>query len=207
MTLSPEEIFFRAFRHAEFDICELSLSSFTVQDRARRLPLCRRAGLRVARLPPHLDLCAHRPHQEAAGPQGQAHRRARISAHRQRLGARDPGGRLRREAVGHHLGARRHRGAGPAGEDRDQAAAGRAAGERAGRQTISAHAGRGEIDGFIAPRPPSLPTRHPNVGWLFPTRPRRPRTITGAPGSSRSCIWSACARLWPSSIRGCRPRC
>lgn len=31
MTLSPEEIFFRAFRHAEFDICELSMSSFTVK--------------------------------------------------------------------------------------------------------------------------------------------------------------------------------
>jgi len=31
MTLSPEEIFFRAFRHTEFDICELSLSSFTVK--------------------------------------------------------------------------------------------------------------------------------------------------------------------------------
>lgn len=29
--LEPEEIFFRAFRHAEFDICELSLSSFTVK--------------------------------------------------------------------------------------------------------------------------------------------------------------------------------
>src|SRR5580693_5029886 len=31
MTLDPEEIFFRAFRHAEFDICELSLSSFTLK--------------------------------------------------------------------------------------------------------------------------------------------------------------------------------
>jgi 4,5-dihydroxyphthalate decarboxylase len=31
MTLEPEEIFFRAFRHAEFDIAELSLSSFTVR--------------------------------------------------------------------------------------------------------------------------------------------------------------------------------
>jgi 4,5-dihydroxyphthalate decarboxylase len=31
MTLAPEEIFFRAFRHAEFDICELSLSSFTIK--------------------------------------------------------------------------------------------------------------------------------------------------------------------------------
>ncbi|MDE1973952.1 MAG: ABC transporter substrate-binding protein, partial [Hyphomicrobiales bacterium] len=31
MALPPEEIFFRAFRGAEFDICELSLSSFTVK--------------------------------------------------------------------------------------------------------------------------------------------------------------------------------
>jgi 4,5-dihydroxyphthalate decarboxylase len=31
MGLDPEEIFFRAFRHAEFDICELSLSSSTMK--------------------------------------------------------------------------------------------------------------------------------------------------------------------------------
>src|SRR6202023_134545 len=31
MLLEPEKIFFRAFRHAEFDICELSMSSFTVK--------------------------------------------------------------------------------------------------------------------------------------------------------------------------------
>ena len=31
LPLEPEEIFFRAFRHAEFDICELSLSSSTVK--------------------------------------------------------------------------------------------------------------------------------------------------------------------------------
>lgn len=31
MRLAPEEIFFRAFRHAEFDICELSLSSYAVK--------------------------------------------------------------------------------------------------------------------------------------------------------------------------------
>ena len=47
MALDPEEIFFRAFRHAEFDICELSLSSFTVKTaRVRALtsecrPSCR----------------------------------------------------------------------------------------------------------------------------------------------------------------------
>jgi 4,5-dihydroxyphthalate decarboxylase len=31
MLLEPEEIFFQAFRHEEFDICELSLSSFAVR--------------------------------------------------------------------------------------------------------------------------------------------------------------------------------
>jgi 4,5-dihydroxyphthalate decarboxylase len=31
MLLSPEEIFFRAFRHADFDVCELSLSSFVLR--------------------------------------------------------------------------------------------------------------------------------------------------------------------------------
>lgn len=31
LRLSPEEIFFRAFRHADFHICELSLSSFAVK--------------------------------------------------------------------------------------------------------------------------------------------------------------------------------
>jgi 4,5-dihydroxyphthalate decarboxylase len=36
MLLEPEEIFFRAFRHAEFDVCELSLSSYCVQVAAGR---------------------------------------------------------------------------------------------------------------------------------------------------------------------------
>lgn len=31
LLLSPEEMFFRAFRHADFDVCELSLSSFAVR--------------------------------------------------------------------------------------------------------------------------------------------------------------------------------
>jgi hypothetical protein len=33
MALTPEEIFFRAFRHEEFDICELSFSSYTLNPR------------------------------------------------------------------------------------------------------------------------------------------------------------------------------
>lgn len=38
MRLSPEEIFFRAFRQAEFDICELSLSSSVVKAANGTLP-------------------------------------------------------------------------------------------------------------------------------------------------------------------------
>ena len=38
MTLVPEEIFFRAFRAAEFDICEVSLSSYTVKTAAGNCP-------------------------------------------------------------------------------------------------------------------------------------------------------------------------
>jgi 4,5-dihydroxyphthalate decarboxylase len=38
MQLEPEEIFFRAFRHSDFDICELSLSSFSVKTAAGDCP-------------------------------------------------------------------------------------------------------------------------------------------------------------------------
>ena len=58
MTLVPEEIFFRAFRAAEFDICECRCRAYG-EDRAGQLPLYRGAGVRVAHVPPHLGLCAH----------------------------------------------------------------------------------------------------------------------------------------------------
>src|SRR5580765_3732781 len=38
MMLPPEEIFFRAFRTEDFDICELSMSSFTVKTAAGNCP-------------------------------------------------------------------------------------------------------------------------------------------------------------------------
>jgi 4,5-dihydroxyphthalate decarboxylase len=38
MNLPPEEIFFRAFRSMDFDICELSMSSFTVKTADRNCP-------------------------------------------------------------------------------------------------------------------------------------------------------------------------
>src|SRR5207247_7350766 len=38
MNLPPEEIFFRAFRSMDFDICELSMSSFAVRTAERNCP-------------------------------------------------------------------------------------------------------------------------------------------------------------------------
>lgn len=38
MLQDPEEIFFRAFRHADYDICELSLSSYSVKTAAATSP-------------------------------------------------------------------------------------------------------------------------------------------------------------------------
>ena len=38
MLLDPEEIFFRAFRHADFDVCELSMSSYSVKTAAGTSP-------------------------------------------------------------------------------------------------------------------------------------------------------------------------
>src|ERR1700740_2527933 len=38
LRLDPEEIFFRAFRHADYDVCELSLSSYAVKTAAGDCP-------------------------------------------------------------------------------------------------------------------------------------------------------------------------
>ena len=123
MLLEPEEIFFRAFRHADFDICELSMSSFTVKTANGDCPYVGVPVFPVARVPPQLDLYPDRPrHRAARGPERPARRRAGISGHRQRLDARGAGRRARREAVGHHLGARRLRAGGTHREDRAEPA-------------------------------------------------------------------------------------
>ena len=115
MTLEPEEIFFRAFRHAEFDICELSLSSFTVKTAQGDCPYVGVPAF-VSRAFRHTSIYVRTDRiKKPADLKGKQGRPARISAHRECLGARDPGGRLRREALRHSLDPRRDRGgrAGP----------------------------------------------------------------------------------------------
>ena len=169
MTLTPEEIFFRAFRHAEFDICELSLSSFTVRtargdnpyvgipafpSRAfRHTSICVRKdrgieapadlrGRRIGTPEYQLTACvwARALLQEEYGV-----RPSEISW--VRGGMEQPG---REEKIALSL---------PADIKIEQAPAG---------ETLSGMLERGELDGIIGPRAPSCFERgHPEVGWLF----------------------------------------
>ena len=87
MTLYPEEIFFRALRTHDFDICELSLSSFTVKTAAGDSPY---VGIPcfVSRAFRHTSIYVRtdriREPKDPERPQG---RGAGISAHCQCLGA------------------------------------------------------------------------------------------------------------------------
>ncbi len=60
MLQDPDKIFFRALRHADSDICELSLSRYSVKTAAATSLLPRGADLSLASLSEYVDLYAHR---------------------------------------------------------------------------------------------------------------------------------------------------
>ncbi len=169
MTLVPEEIFFRAIRAAEFDICELSLSSYTVKTARENSPYIavpafvsrafRHTSIyvRTDRVKQPADLKGRKVGVPEYQLTANVWARALLDddygvkpadIHWIRGGIEEPG---RPEKLAINL---------PAGVRLDDAPAG---------ATISALLESGEIDGFIAPRPPSLVEKgHPHVGWLFP---------------------------------------
>ena len=169
MNLVPEEIFFRAFRAAEFDICELSLSSYTVKTAQNECPyiavpaFVSRAFrhtavyVRTDRVKKPADLKGRKvgvpEYQLTANVWARAfldddYGVKPADIHWIRGGIEEAG---RPEKLTIKL---------PAGGRLDNAPEG---------ATISALLEAGEIDGFIAPRPPALVERgHPNIGWLFP---------------------------------------
>jgi 4,5-dihydroxyphthalate decarboxylase len=168
MTLSPEEIFFRAFRHAEFDICELSLSSFTVKTAQGGGPYVgvpafvsrafRHTSIyvRTDRIKKPSDLKGKRvgvpEYQLTANVWARAILEDDFGVKPSdiqwvRGGIEDA---ARPEKITIKL---------PGDVKLENAPEGK---------TISAMLAEGTIDGFIAPRPPSLPANTPNVGWLFP---------------------------------------
>jgi 4,5-dihydroxyphthalate decarboxylase len=167
MTLYPEEIFFRALRTHDFDICELSLSSFTVKTAAGDNPY---VGVPcfVSRAFRHTSIYVRTDHirepkdlkgRKVGVPEYQLTANVWARAILQDdygiapadmrwvRGAIEHAGRIEKITI--NL---------PPGVTLEDAPAGR---------TISDLIDAGEIDGFIAPRPPHLSRPNPNVGWLF----------------------------------------
>ncbi len=66
LPMEPEEVFHRAFKHQEFDVCELSFSSYLRTVDAGNVALCRHSRLRVAPVPPFRHLYPHRPRHSRA---------------------------------------------------------------------------------------------------------------------------------------------
>jgi 4,5-dihydroxyphthalate decarboxylase len=169
MTLAPEEIFFRAFRNVEFDICELSLSSFTVKTAQGDCPYAgvpaflsrafRHTSIyvRTDRIRAPADLKGRKvglpEYQLTANVWARAileddHGVRPSDVTWVRGGIDEPG---RPEKIALTL---------PKDVRLEDAPA---------NTTISALLAAGEIDGFMAPRPPSaVHLSHPNIGWLFP---------------------------------------
>ncbi len=169
MTLGPEEIFFRAFRGTEFDVCELSLSSYTLKTAQGNSPYVavpafvsrafRHTAIyvRTDRVKKPADLKGRKVGVPEYQLTANVWARALLDddfgvkpadIHWIRGGIEEAG---RPEKLTINL---------PPGVRLDNAPEG---------ATISALLESGDIDGFIAPRPPALVEKgHPNIGWLFP---------------------------------------
>jgi 4,5-dihydroxyphthalate decarboxylase len=168
MTLSPEEIFFRAFRNVEFDISELSLSSYLVKASKGESPYVA-IPVFLSRAFRHTSIYVRK--DRIKRPEDLKGCRIGIPEYQLtaivwarsilqndygvapedvtwvRGGIDEPG---RPEKIKLQL---------PPGVRMESAPADR---------TISDLLDQGEIDGFIAPRPPGgAAARNPNVGWLF----------------------------------------
>lgn len=168
MTLSPEEMFFRAMRSVDFDICELSFSSYLVRASRGDSPYVavpvflsrafRHTSIYVRkdRIRQPADLKGRRigvpEYQLTAIVWARALLQDDFGVRPQdatwvRGGIDTPG---RPEKIKLHLPPEVKLEAAPEGT------------------TISELLDRGDIDGFIAPRPPGAAAlRNPNVGWMF----------------------------------------
>ncbi len=168
MALDPEEIFFRAFRHAEFDICELSLSSFTVKTAQGTCPYVgvpafvsrtfRHTAIyvRTDRIRTPADMKGKTigvaEYQLTANVWARAileddHGVKPADIHWVRGGLTDAG---RPEKIAVTL---------PKDVKLDDIPP---------ERTLSSMLDAGEIDGFIGPRvPPAFERGDPNIGWLF----------------------------------------
>jgi 4,5-dihydroxyphthalate decarboxylase len=169
LQLVPEEMFFRAFRHEAFDVSELSFSSYCVKLAQGDCPYVAIPAF-VSRAFRHTSIWVRR--DRVASPQDLKGRRIGIPEWQLtaivwaralladdfgvlptdvtwvRGGIDEPG---RPEKIALQLPPEIRIESAPEGD------------------TLSAMLERGDIDGFIAPRPPSRGApKHPDIGWLFP---------------------------------------
>src|SRR3954468_6829143 len=168
MTLGPEEIFFRAFRSQDFDICELSLSSFTVKTSLGNCPYVGVPAF-VSRTFRHTSIYVRSDRiKEPADLKGK-----KVGVPEYQLTANVWARAILEEDFGVKpsdiswvrgpiTDAERPEKISiklPPDVKLEDAPQGK---------TISQLLAEGAIDGFIAPRAPDLDLRkHPDIGWLF----------------------------------------
>ena len=122
-------------RHREFDVAEMSLSSYTViLLQASRSPFVA-IPVFPSRFFRHSSIYVNAEvrHPRAQGPHRQTHRRARIPDDRAGVDPRHPVRRLRRAGRRRHVSHRRRGRAGPAGETEARSAAKHPASSGSGR--------------------------------------------------------------------------
>jgi len=167
MTLSPEEIFFRAFRNQEFDICELSLSSSTLQVANGNFPY---VGIPIflSRAFRHTAIYCRtdrikKPEDLRGKKIGLPEYQLTANVWVRAILEEDYG--LKPSDVTWVRGGISHAGRPeklkiklPDDVRVEDAPEG---------ETISSLLAKGEIDGYVAPRAPDVPEGTPNVGWLF----------------------------------------
>ena len=166
MKLYPEEIFFRAFRNEDFDICECSLSSFTVKTAANDCPYVGVPAF-VSRMFRHTSIYVRtdriaRPEDLKGKKVGVPEYQLTANVWARAILEDDFG--VKPKDIHWIKGGIEHAGRPekikiklPDGVRMDDAPEGR---------TISELLAKGEIDGFMAPRAPTT-IGEKNVGWLF----------------------------------------
>jgi 4,5-dihydroxyphthalate decarboxylase len=168
MTLPPEEIFFRAFRHAEFDICELSLSSFTVKT-AQGTPPYVGVPAFVSRAFRHTAIYVRtdrikKPEDLKGKKVGVPEYQLTANVWARAILEDDYG--VKPSDIHWVRGGIEH--AGRPEKIAIKLPSDVKLSDAPPDKSISQLLAEGEIDGFIAPRPPAIPGGHPHVGWLFP---------------------------------------
>ncbi|CAM4337232.1 ABC transporter substrate-binding protein [Comamonas aquatilis] len=167
MTLSPEEIFFRAFRGQEFDICELSLSSSTLQAAQGSFPY---VGIPIFLSRAFRHTAIYCRTDRIQKPEDLKGRKIGLPEYQLtanvwvRAILQDDYG-IAPSDVTWVRGGMSHAGRPekikiklPDNVRVEDAPEG---------ETISSLLAKGEIDGYVAPRAPDVPAGTPNIGWLF----------------------------------------